>query len=219
MAITHLRLGLSVLESHRSVRGYDVRDASDESEADRSCSMPLCRHQLHTVLAMGGRSKIVGKPSEQPRLVDRRHQVGTRCHPLSNRGGIGRTLLLRGSNKASLDLNTGHLPLLLHLDDLATPLEETVDSWHAHSRGRSSIGVSNRAWRTPSLCDSAISPRSAADCGAALLTAVTDSRGRGFAGLCPSRYRRGALYSARAWRLTGSIGPGFLPIRRLERDP
>jgi aryl-alcohol dehydrogenase (NADP+) len=83
-----------------------------------------------------------------------------------NRGGIGRSWLLRGADESLARLRTGHIDLYyLHLDDLATPLEETVDAMGMLIR-QGKIrhwGVSNfRGWRIAELvrlCDLAGVPR------------------------------------------------------------
>ncbi len=97
--------------------------------------------------------------------MDRRHQ-GRHAPAPPNRGGNGRTWLLRGAEESLARLSTGYIDLYyLHLDDLATSLEETVDAMGALVREGKirHWGVSNfRAWRIAEimrLCDLAGVPR------------------------------------------------------------
>jgi aryl-alcohol dehydrogenase (NADP+) len=173
MAITHRRLGRSGLEvSSLCLGAMMFGDQADEAEADRI--VQLARDAginfIDTADAYaGGRSEeIVGKAVRSHRdwwIVATK--VGTRLPPAApNRGGIGRRWLLRGAEESLARLNIGCIDLYyLHLDDLATPLEETVDAMGTLLReGKIRYwGVSNfRAWRIAEfvrLCDLAGVPR------------------------------------------------------------
>jgi aryl-alcohol dehydrogenase (NADP+) len=94
-------------------------------------------------------------------------KVGTRLPPFApNRGGNGRRWLLQGVDESLGRLRTGHIDICyLHLDDLATPLAETVDAMGTLIRaGKIRYwGLSNfRGWRIAEIVhqsDSAGVPR------------------------------------------------------------
>lgn len=103
--------------------------------------------------AGGASEEIVGRTvkSERNRWIVAT-KVGTRLPPPDpNRGGNGRLWLLRGAEESLKRLQLDHIDLYyLHLDDLRTPLEETVDAMGALiSAGKIRYwGVSNfRGWR------------------------------------------------------------------------
>jgi len=173
MTVTHRRLGRSGLEvSSLCLGAMMFGDQADATEAD--AIVQQARHAginfIDTADAYSeGRSEeIVGKA-----IAAHRHdwivatKVGTRLPPLApNRGGIGRTWLLRGVDESLSRLRSGHVDVYyLHLDDLATPLEETVDAVGALIRAGKirHWGVSNfRAWRIAEivrLCQIAGVPR------------------------------------------------------------
>jgi len=147
-------------------------DRADEAEAER-----IVRHArdaginfIDTADAYnGGRSEeIVGKTVKSERdwwIVATK--VGTRLPPFSpNRGGNGRHWLLRGAAESLARLGLDHIDLYyLHLDDLATPLDETVDAMGTlvHEGKIRYWGVSNfRGWRIAEAvrqCDRAGVPR------------------------------------------------------------
>ena len=152
-------------------------------------------------MAAGRSEEIVGKTVRSNRdwwVVATK--VGTRLPPFSlNRGGIGRSWLLRGVEESLARLKTGHIDIYyLHLDDLATPLEETVDGMGTLIReGKIRYwGVSNfRAWRIAEfvrLCDLAGVPRPIA--GQPYYNAVNRMPEVEYLPVCASsRYRRSAL--------------------------
>jgi aryl-alcohol dehydrogenase-like predicted oxidoreductase len=173
MAIAYRRLGHSGVEvSSLCLGAMMFGDQADESEADRIVQQARDAgiNFIDTADAYsGGRSEeIVGKTVKNNRdwwIVATK--VGTRLPPTSpNRGGIGRTWLLRGVEESLARLKTGHIDVYyLHLDDLATPLEETVDAMGTLIREGKirHWGVSNFcAWRIAEfvrLCDLAGVPR------------------------------------------------------------
>jgi len=167
MAIRYRRLGRSGLEvSSLCLGAMMFGDRADESEAAR-----IVRHArdaginfIDTADAYaGGRSEeIVGRTVRGDRdwwIVATK--VGTRLPPFApNRGGIGRNWLLRGVDESLARLQTGYIDIYyLHIDDLATPLEETVDAMGTLIREGKirHWGVSNfRGWRIAEivrLCD------------------------------------------------------------------
>lgn len=167
MAITQRRLGRSGLEvSSLCLGAMMFGDRADESEADR-----IVRHArdaginfIDTADAYnGGRSEeIVGKTVRSDRdwwIVATK--IGTRLPPFSpNRGGSGRRWVLRAAEDSLVRLALDSIDILyLHLDDPATPLEETVDAMDALIRAGKirHWGVSNfRAWRIAEIirhCD------------------------------------------------------------------
>jgi len=173
MTVRHRRLGRSGLEvSSLCLGAMMFGDRADEAESERI--VHLAREAgvnfIDTADAYaGGRSEeIVGKAVRSHRdwwVVATK--VGTRLPPAApNRGGIGRSWLLRGADESLARLKIGHIDVYyLHLDDLETPLEETVDALGQLIR-QGKIrhwGVSNfRAWRIAEfirLCDLAGVPR------------------------------------------------------------
>ena len=173
MAITQRRLGRSGVEvSSLCLGAMMFGDRADESESDRivRAARDAGINFIDTADAyVGGRSEeLVGKSVRGDRdwwIVATK--VGTRLPPPSpNRGGSGRRWLLRAADESLDRLKTGHVDLYyLHIDDAATPLEETVDAMGALMRaGKIRYwGVSNfRAWRIAEivrLCDLARVPR------------------------------------------------------------
>jgi len=167
MAIIQRRLGRSGLEvSSLCLGAMMFGDQTDDAEAGRIVNEARDAgiNFIDTADAYaGGRSEeMVGRTISGDRdwwVVATK--VGTRLPPLSpNRGGNGRAWLLRGADESLARLSTGHIDLYyLHLDDLATPLEETVDAMGALIRaGKIRYwGVSNfRGWRIAEiirLCD------------------------------------------------------------------
>jgi aryl-alcohol dehydrogenase (NADP+) len=132
-------------------------DRADESEADR-----IVRHArdaginfIDTADAYnGGRSEeIVGKSVRSDRdwwIVATK--IGTRLPPFSpNRGGSGRRWVMQATEQSLARLALDCIDILyLHIDDPATPLDETVDAMDSLIRdGKIRYwGVSNfRAWR------------------------------------------------------------------------
>lgn len=173
MAVTHRRLGRSGVEvSSLCLGAMMFGDQADEAEAD--AIVQRARHAginfIDTADAYGGgrSEEIVGKA-----IATHRHdwivatKVGTRLPPFApNRGGIGRVWLLRGVDESLARLKSGHVDIYyLHLDDLATPLGETVDAMGTLIREGKirHWGVSNfRGWRIAEivrLCDLAGVPR------------------------------------------------------------
>ena len=173
MAITQRRLGRSGLEvSSLCLGAMMFGDQADEAEADRIVQRAREGgiNFIDTADAYaGGRSEeIVGNTVRNDRdwwIVATK--IGTRLAPFSpNRGGIGRTWLLRGAEESLARLKTGYIDIYyLHLDDLAMPLEETVQAMGSLiNEGKiRHWGVSNfRAWRIAEivrLCDIAGVPR------------------------------------------------------------
>ncbi len=173
MAIVHRRLGKSGLEvSSLCLGAMMFGDRADEAESGRIVQRARAAgvNFIDTADAyVGGRSEeIVGRAIAHDRdwwVVATK--VGTRLAPAApNRGGIGRNWLLRGANESLARLNSGHIDIYyLHLDDLATPLEETIDAMGALIRAGKirHWGVSNfRGWRIAEivrLCDMAGVPR------------------------------------------------------------
>lgn len=173
MAIAHRRLGFSGLEiSSLCLGAMMFGDQTDEAEADRivqqACDAGINFIDTADAYAGGRSEEIVGKMVRSNRdwwVIATK--VGTRLPPMTpNRGGIGRTWLLRGAEESLARLKTGHIDVYyLHLDDLATPLEETIDAMGALVREGTirHWGVSNfRGWRIAEiirLCDLAGVPR------------------------------------------------------------
>ncbi len=173
MAIVHRTLGRSGIEvSSLCLGAMMFGDRADAAEADRIVrrARDAGINFIDTADAYnGGRSEeIVGKTIAGERawwIVATK--VGTRLPPFEpNRGGNGRRWLLRGVDESLARLRTGHIDLYyLHLDDSATPLDETVDAMGALVRsGKIRYwAVSNfRAWRIAEivrLCDAAGVPR------------------------------------------------------------
>ena len=173
MAIVYRRLGRSGLEvSSLCLGAMMFGDRADEAEAQRIVARARDAgiNFIDTADAYsGGRSEeIVGRTIAADRdwwIVATK--VGTRLPPPTpNRGGIGRSWLLRGVDDSLTRLRTHHIDVCyLHLDDLSTPLDETVDAMGALIRmGKiRHWGVSNfRAWRIAEilrLCDIARVPR------------------------------------------------------------
>ncbi|MGH6925275.1 MAG: aldo/keto reductase [Propylenella sp.] len=161
------RLGRSGLEVSQLCLGAMMfGDQTDEAEAGRIFGMARDAgvNFVDTADAYaGGRSEeIVGRAIGR----DRDHwivatKVGTRLPPHGpNRGGLGRRWVLQSADASLARLKTGHIDLYyLHLDDPATPLEETVRALDDLMReGKIRYwGVSNfRAWRIVEmirLCD------------------------------------------------------------------
>jgi aryl-alcohol dehydrogenase-like predicted oxidoreductase len=170
MPVRYRRLGRSGLEvSSLCLGAMMFGDRADEGEAARIVGLARDAgvNFIDTADAYaGGRSEeIVGKAVRSHRdqwVVATK--VGTRFAP--DRGGNGQSWLLRGADESLARLKTGHIDLYyLHLDDLETPLEETVDALGQLIR-QGKIrhwGVSNfRAWRIAEfirLCDLAGVPR------------------------------------------------------------
>jgi aryl-alcohol dehydrogenase-like predicted oxidoreductase len=173
MAIKPRRLGKSGLEvSSLCLGAMMFGDQADEVEAGRIVQQ--ARHAgvnfIDTADAYGGgrSEEIVGRTIANDRdwwVVATK--AGTRLPPFApNRGGIGRSWLMRAVDESLARLKTGYIDIYyLHLDDLATPLEETVDAMGALIR-QGKIrhwGVSNfRGWRIAEfvrLCDIAGVPR------------------------------------------------------------
>ena len=173
MAVTHRRLGRSGLEVSSLCLGTMMfGDQADEPESDRivRAARDAGINFIDTADAYaGGRSEeIVGRAIKDHRdwwVVATK--AGTRLPPLApNRGGIGRRWLLHAVDDSLARLNSGHIDIhYLHLDDLATPLEETVDAMGTLIRDGKirHWGVSNfRGWRIAEivrLCDLAGVPR------------------------------------------------------------
>jgi aryl-alcohol dehydrogenase (NADP+) len=173
MAIAHRRLGRSGLEvSSLCLGAMMFGDQADCAEAERivKSARDAGINFIDTADAYGGgrSEEIVGRTVRADRdwwIVATK--VGTRLPPFApNRGGSGRSWLLRAVDESLARLATGHIDLCyLHLDDLATPLEETVDAMATLIR-QGKIrhwGVSNfRGWRIADivrLCDIARVPR------------------------------------------------------------
>ena len=173
MSVTHRRLGRSGLEvSSLCLGAMMFGDQTDEAEANRvvQTARDAGINFIDTADAYaGGRSEeIVGRAVRAQRdwwIVATKG--GTRLPPFApNRGGIGRSWLLRAVDESLARLQCGHIDIYyLHLDDLATPLEETVEAIGTLLRlGKiRHWGVSNfRAWRIAEfvrLCDLAGVPR------------------------------------------------------------
>jgi aryl-alcohol dehydrogenase (NADP+) len=173
MAIAHRRLGRSGLEvSSLCLGAMMFGDQADESEAGRIVQQARDAgiNFIDTADAYaGGRSEeIVGRTIRSNRdwwVVATK--VGTRLPPQApNRGGIGRRWLLRGVEESLARLKIDCIDIYyLHLDDLATPLAETVNAMGTLIReGKIRYwGVSNfRGWRIAEfvrLCDLAGVPR------------------------------------------------------------
>jgi aryl-alcohol dehydrogenase (NADP+) len=164
MKIGQRRLGKSDLAvSSLCLGAMMFGDQADEAEAARIVHEALDAgiNFIDTADAYGGgrSEEIVGRTVRSHRdawVVATK--VGTRFSP--DRGGIGRGWLLRGADESLARLKTDHIDLYyLHLDDLAAPLEETVDAMGALMREGKirHWGVSNfRAWRIAELirlCD------------------------------------------------------------------
>jgi aryl-alcohol dehydrogenase (NADP+) len=161
------RLGRSGLEVSQLCLGAMMfGDQTDEAEAERIFGMARDAgvNFVDTADAYaGGRSEeIVGRAVARDRdqwIVATK--VGTRLPPHGpNRGGLGRRWVLRAADASLARLKTDHIDLYyLHLDDPATPLEETVRALDDLIRaGKIRYwGVSNfRAWRIVEmirLCD------------------------------------------------------------------
>ncbi len=173
MAVTQRRLGRSGVEiSSLCLGAMMFGDQTGEDEADRivNRAREAGINFIDTADAYGG-----GRSEEIVGRIVRSHRdwwivatkVGTRLPPATpNRGGNGRSWLLRGADESLGRLQTGYIDLYyLHLDDLVTPLEETVDAMGALIRAGKirHWGVSNfRGWRIAEivhLCDRAGVPR------------------------------------------------------------
>ena len=167
MTVTYRRLGKGGLEvSSLCLGAMMFGDQADEAEADRIVqeARDAGINFIDTADAYGGgrSEQIVGKTVKSHRdswIVATK--VGTRLPPLAeSRGGNSRSWILRGVEESLARLETGYIDLYyLHLDDLATPLEETVEAMGTLMR-QGKIrhwGVSNfRAWRIAEiirLCD------------------------------------------------------------------
>jgi aryl-alcohol dehydrogenase-like predicted oxidoreductase len=173
MAVQHRRLGRSGLEiSSLCLGAMMFGERADEAESERIVeeAREAGINFIDTADAYGGgrSEEIVGKLTKRSRdwwIIATK--VGTRLPPFTpNRGGIGRRWLLRGVEESLARLNSGPIDIwYLHLDDLATPLEETVDTIGTLIREGKirHWGVSNfRAWRIAEivrLCDVAGVPR------------------------------------------------------------
>jgi aryl-alcohol dehydrogenase (NADP+) len=173
MAVTHRRLGRSGLEvSSLCLGAMMFGDRADEAEANRIVQQAREAgiNFIDTADAyVGGRSEeIVGRAIKRERdwwIVATKG--GTRLPPFApNRGGIGRRWLLQAVDESLARLQCGHIDIYyLHLDDLATPLEETVAAMGAliASGKIRHWAVSNfRGWRIGEivrLCDIAGVPR------------------------------------------------------------
>ncbi len=164
MRIAQRRLGQSdLVVSSLCLGAMMFGDQAEEAEADRIVhqAREAGINFIDTADAYGGgrSEEIVGRTVRSHRdawVVATK--VGTRFS--ADRGGIGRNWLLRGAEESLSRLKTGHIDLYyLHLDDLAAPLEETVDAMGTLVReGKIRYwGVSNfRAWRIAELlriCD------------------------------------------------------------------
>ena len=164
MAILRRDLGRSGLEvSSLCLGAMMFGDQADAAEAGRIVGLARdCGiNFVDTADAYaGGRSEeIVGQAIGGDRgawVVATK--VGTRFAP--DRGGNGRKWLSQGADESLARLRTGHIDLYyLHVDDLATPLEETVDAMGTLVRAGKirHWGVSNfRGWRIAEiirLCD------------------------------------------------------------------
>jgi aryl-alcohol dehydrogenase (NADP+) len=167
MAIACRKLGASGLEvSSLCLGAMMFGDRADEAEAARIVghARDAGINFIDTADAYGGgrSEEIVGRTVARDRdwwIVATK--VGTRLPPPeANRGGIGRSWLLRGADESLARLRTGRIDLYyLHLDDPAAPLEETVGAMGTllQSGKIRYWGVSNfRAWRIAEivrLCD------------------------------------------------------------------
>jgi aryl-alcohol dehydrogenase-like predicted oxidoreductase len=167
MAIVYRRLGRSGLEvSSLCLGAMMFGDRADESEAAGMVryARDAGINFIDTADAYnaGVSEELVGRTIARDRdwwIVATK--VGTRLPPAwPNRGGSGRRWLLQAVDESLARLRTGHIDVYyLHLDDLSTPLEETVDAMGTLIRsGKIRYwGVSNfRAWRIAEivrLCD------------------------------------------------------------------
>ena len=206
MTITYRRLGKGGLEvSSLCLGAMMFGDQADEAEADRIVQRARDAgiNFIDTADAYGGgrSEEIVGKTVRSHRdwwIVATK--VGTRLPPFApNRGGNGRSWILRGVEESLARLKTGYIDLYyLHLDDLATPLEETVEAMGTLVREGKirHWGVSNFRALAHCRADTALRSRrrSPADRRTALLQCgQPDARSRVSAALRAPRHRRRAL--------------------------
>ena len=173
MAVEHRRLGRSGIEvSSLCLGAMMFGDQTGEAEASRIVAQArdagINFIDTADAYAAGRSEEIVGAAVREGRdgwIVATK--VGTRLSPwAANRGGNGRLWLLRGVDESLARLRTGHIDICyLHLDDVATPLAETVDAMGTLIRdGKIRYwGVSNfRGWRIAEIvhqCDLAGVPR------------------------------------------------------------
>jgi aryl-alcohol dehydrogenase (NADP+) len=163
------RLGRSGIEvSVLCIGAMMFGDQTDEAEASRIIAQARDAgvNFLDTAdaYADGASERILGKlvKSERDRWIVAT-KVGTRLPPAApNRGGNGKLWLMRGAEESLVRLALDHIDLYyLHLDDLETPLEETVGAIGDLLRaGKIRYwGLSNfRRWRIAEiirLCDTA----------------------------------------------------------------
>ena len=163
------RLGRSGIEvSVLCLGAMMFGDQTDEADALRIVSQARDAgvNFLDTAdaYAGGASERILGKAlkGERDRWIVAT-KVGTRLPPAApNRGGCGKLWLLRGAEESLARLKLDHIDLYyLHLDDLETPLEETVGAiGDLLQAGKiRHWGVSNfRGWRIAEivrLCDAA----------------------------------------------------------------
>ena len=169
MAVTHRRLGRSGLEvSSLCLGAMMFGDQADAAEAHaivgRARDAGINFIDTADAYAGGRSEEIVGEAVRLQRdwwIVATKG--GTRLPPFApNRGGNGKSWLVRAVDESLSRLRTGHIDIYyLHLDDPATPLEETVAAMGAlmQSGKVTHWGVSNfRAWRIAEivrLCDRA----------------------------------------------------------------
>ena len=164
MTILRRKLGRSALEvSSLCLGAMMFGDQTDAAQAGRIAGLArdagINFIDTADAYAAGRSEEIVGNAVRSARhawIVATK--VGTRFAP--DRGGNGRSWLTRGAEESLARLRTGHIDVYyLHVDDPATPLEETVDAMGALVRAGKirHWGVSNfRGWRIAEiirLCD------------------------------------------------------------------